>query len=306
MISPEDEAYYFTCPDNDCMLPEQDTHTPTSGNCVPSIQWKEDLMDVGGGTWHAAQDIHTAPLILQNHPTSTRRLVVQVKAQNAETFVAMDRATITLYKAQDRPRSEYMDSIHAAVILYGGDDSNTFKRYLTAILCHESRDKNEGWPIGTRLNQYAWRSRTDPNEYCNPLRLENLVEGRVVNTDWGVGQINDRWNPDAKPIYDPQPGRPVIWNSVDIREVKYNPFYNIKLAAALLKRAIRFQEYNQTLFGGISQDEKWGNTVVLYHRWKRAIFYSSEKYRKQIPVAAQNEMIRYLNAVLSFLDRPCY
>jgi hypothetical protein len=220
-----------------------------------------------------------------------------LKAEEQQShFAALDNARITLYKAQDRPRSEYIDSIHAASLVFGGNDPTTFERYLTAILCHESFDKNENWPTGSRLNQYAWRSRTNPNEYCNPLEAGN---------DWGLGQINARWNPEGHTHYDPVTGQS-LWSSVDQQAFKYNPFYNIKLAAALLKRELRYQEYRQDLFGGISEDEKWWNAVVLYHRWRLAIFYANIEDWEKISEDDQNEMIRYLWGVLLWLDKPCY
>lgn len=302
MTSPKDGDIFFTCPDEgDFVLQELEEHTPTSGSCVPSIQWKEILMDVGTGDWHGPQDIHTAPLMPENHPTDNRTLVVQVKAENPEHFAAIDQARITLYKAKDRDRTEYIDSIHAAALFYGGEDAETFERYLTAILCHESYDIYER----KGLNQYAWRGATDPNEYCNPIKLENKEGGVVVSTDWGIGQNNDKAFPDKEPIYDPVTRQP-LWNSVERREVKYNPFYSITLAAALLKRAIRYQEHHQSKFGGITEEEKWWNASVLYHSWSKAIFYANEEEWEKIPEGRQSELIIYLWSVLLWLDKPCY
>ncbi len=303
MTSPKDGDNFFTCPGaaGDYLFLEQETHTPTTGPCLPSIQWKEDLMDTGLGIWHAAQDIHTAQYIPFDYDeVNPRTLVVQVKAQNPENFAIIRRATIKLYKAKDRPKPEYLDSIHAAAILYRGNDPITFEKYLRAILCHESFDKYEG----SRLNQYVWPSPTNHNEYCNPLRIENRVNGILQNTDWGIGQNNDQWYPPQSTMYDPQPGQPVIWNSVDGKQVDYNPFYGIRLAAAVLKRAIRFEEYDQRRFGGISQDSKWWNAVVMYHRMNTAIFYSKDKYWEQIPTEVQTEQIRYLAKSTSIRGGP--
>ncbi len=300
MLSPEDGAYYFTGPCNDYTLPEEERHTPTSGDCVPAISWKEDLMDQGGGTWHAAQDIHTATLIPQSYGVSSRTLVVQVKAENQQGGAAVDRATMTLYKAQDRPIQEYRELIDEAATAAANDvgvDPEMFKTYMKAQLCVES-----GWQ-GYKLG------------YCSPTVGPNKnKQGQIVSRDWGIAQVNDKAFKADKVLFDPRGG--VLFGPIDESRRKFDPFYGIRFQAKLLSRFILKMNRSRR-FRELTLEEKFENAMVMYNAGEDDFIWSIDQetgehdnphllYLIENNVGVAIKIGNYLNAIIEKVRNPCH